>query len=498
MRLVALVVLVGAAVAAAAVASSRTGKHRRTRQAVGERQGPPPAARRPAPNATSAGDLDATPSSSTATAEQLGRWVEAGLLAPEQAAAILAFERRPPRPPRPPRPTGHPAPRVPPVAEALGYVGAALSVAGLVLVVRHYWPGLPDAGRLVLAMGASVLLSAAAAAVREGGDPAYTRLRWVIWTAATAATGLAAAVLTGDLLASAPTTVVVATAAAVSVDAGLRWRWRARPLQQAAALGGLVVTVAAVVAEVASEGPVGLAAWTAGAALVGVGVRRGTPLPWLTEGCGAAAVLVGAGVTAGAWQGPGLLLAVASALVLLAMALAGTLASSLADRRTLGLAGVAGLVAFLPGTVDHFARQAGVATGLAVLAAGSLLVVAGASRRVRLGLLVELVGGLAVVGGGALTAVQWPSGAPVLGIVAGSALVVAGTRPHQALLSVLGSLDLLVNVPWAVARFFPGEGRAPLAVMAAGALLVLVSVRLGRARDRLRDDLSRRGPPGVA
>lgn len=494
MRLVAFVVLAGMA-AAAVMASVHAGTRRRSRRAASEQPGPPTGERRRSSGEAPAGELGTSPRLSAATAAQLDRWVDAGLLAPEQAEAILAFERQAPGPRGA---TGRPASRVPPVAEALGYVGAALSVAGLVLVVLHYWPGLPDAGRLALAVGASVLLSAAGAAVREGGNQALTRLRWVLWTAATGSTGLAAAVLAGDILASSPTTVVVATAAAVSVDAGLRWRWRARPLQQVAALAGLVVTVAAIVAEVGSEGAVGLAAWAAGAGLVGVGLRRGTPLPWLTEACGAGAVLVGAGIVAGAWQGPGLLLAVASALVLVAVAIAGALAPSLAERRTLGLAGVGGLVAFLPGTLDHFARQAGAATGLAVLAAGSLLVIVGALRRVRLALLVELVGGLAVIGGGALTAVQWPSGAPVLGIAAGCALVVAGTRPHQALLSVLGSLDLLVNVPWAVARFFPGEGRAPLAVLAAGALLVLVSVRLGRARDRLRDDLSRRGPPGVA
>ncbi len=33
---------------------------------------------------------------------------------------------------------------------------------------------------------------------------------------------------------------------------------------------------------------------------------------------------------------------------------------------------------------------------------------------------------------------------------------------------MLGTLGLLVHVPWAIGRYFPGEGRVPLLIMVAG------------------------------
>jgi hypothetical protein len=62
--------------------------------------------------------------------------------------------------------------------------------------------------------------------------------------------------------------------------------------------------------------------------------------------------------------------------------------------------------------------------------------------------------------------------------------------PGQVLLSVLGSIGLLVNVPWAIAWFFPGEGRAAVLLLASGALLVGVAVLLTRMRGRFREELA--------
>jgi hypothetical protein len=58
------------------------------------------------------------------------------------------------------------------------------------------------------------------------------------------------------------------------------------------------------------------------------------------------------------------------------------------------------------------------------------------------------------------------------------------------MLSLFGSIGLLVNVPWAIARFFPGQGRAPLLIMVSGVLIVLIAVMMARS-GRLGRDGSR-------
>jgi hypothetical protein len=93
-----------------------------------------------------------------------------------------------------------------------------------------------------------------------------------------------------------------------------------------------------------------------------------------------------------------------------------------------------------------------------------------------------------MIGGAAITAMQSPAFATLFGIATAIGLLALGTRPDLALLSLFGSLGLLVFVPWAIGWFFPGEGRAPLLIMVSGALILGVAFFLAR---RFR----RPGPP---
>jgi hypothetical protein len=54
----------------------------------------------------------------------------------------------------------------------------------------------------------------------------------------------------------------------------------------------------------------------------------------------------------------------------------------------------------------------------------------------------------------------------------------------RLLLSVLGSVGMLVNVPWIIVWFFPGEGRVPLLTLISGALILAVAVLLARQGGR--------------
>lgn len=435
-------------------------------------------------------------------AGDLARWVAAGLLSEEQAAAILAHEQAAATAaPVPVATRAAPVPgrprRVPVVAEALGYLGGMLAIIGLVLLVGQYWPDMATAGRLALSGAGALVLLGAGFVVREQEDPALARLRGFLWLASAAATAVFAGVLAADGFdADSAESVAVASAGAVATHGGLLWWWRDRPLQQLACLGGLLVLAGSSVALASPGGGAGLAVWAVGAAYVALGLRRRTPAPLLTEGIGGVAVVFGAFTTAGDWQGVGLVFAVTTAFGLLALAAVPGPARDRVDQLVLTVLGAVALAGAVPAALGYYSRDAGLATGLVTWAVGAGLVLVGARRLVRVPLVVEGLGGAAIIGGAALTGAQVTGFATIFGIVTAVALVALGMLPGQVLLSVLGSLGLLVNVPWAIGWFFPGEGRAPLLIMVSGALVIGVAVLLTRMGGRLRRELGGPRPDG--
>ncbi|MFN8036552.1 MAG: DUF2157 domain-containing protein [Acidimicrobiia bacterium] len=428
-------------------------------------------------------------------------WVDAGLLTPAQADAILAHEGAVAVPAAPAVAAAVPAPphvrpagpsRVPVVAEALGYLGGVLAVIGLVLIVSRYWPDMATAGRMALTGLGALALVGAGALVREAEDPAFARLRWFLWLASTACAAVFAAVLAGDAFTVARPTEVMIVATVVAVESGLLWWWRDRPLQQFTCLAGTLVAIGAAVAVLTVAGVVGIAVWLAGVALLTAALVRFGPRPVLTLLVGAIAVMVAGSITASEWEAFGLVFATASAIALVALALVPDLVRDRSQQLVLASVGAVAVLSFLPGTLGYFAREAGVVTGLLTWAFGAGLVVLGARRLVRQPVLVEVLGGLALLGGAALTGVQAPGFAALFGIATAVALVALGTIPGQVLLSVFGSIGLLVNVPWAIGWFFPGEGRAPLLLMVSGALVLVVAVLMARMGGRFRRELGRR------
>jgi hypothetical protein len=344
--------------------------------------------------------------------------------------------------------------------------------------------------RLAIAGGGAVAFVVAGALVHEQADAALARTRWFLWLLSTAATVLFAGIAVADGYGTeAPETIALGCAAAGAVQSAALWQWRTRPVQQLTTIVGAVVLGGVLVAQWAGPVPVGLTVWTLGAGLVTVGLRRWMALTTMVEVLGAAAMFVGAVSVVGEAQGVGLLFLVATGGALVAFALVRGLAPRRADQIALGVLGSITLLQGAPPAIVHFAHDAGALTGLVVWLGGVALLVVGDRRLVRFGDAVELDGGLMMIGGAALVGVQWSGVAPIAGIATALGLLGIGMLPGRVLLSVLGSLGLLVNIPWAIGRFFPGEGRAPVLILVSGALILLVAVLMTRLRGRFRREL---------
>jgi hypothetical protein len=439
-----------------------------------------------------------------AAATDLARWVAAGLLSPQESDAILAYEAtvaaQPP--PASPRAPGTPRHGHVNVAEPLGYLGGMLALIGLVLLVARYWPDMATAGRLALSGGGALGFVVAGALVREDASTALARLRWFLWLASSAAIALFGVVLAHDALGSdAPETIVAVSAGAVALHSALLWQWRERPLQQLTCLGAIAVLAGALVGGFTAggwNGWIGVAAWTVGAVYVVLGLRRVTPLPLLTEGVGEIAVVIAAVVTVTDWPGFGVLFAVATALGLMSIATVPRLAPARGDVAVSAVIGGLALLDSVPSAIAYFAQDAGLVTGLTAWFAGAVLVAVGTRHLVRAPVVVVAAGATALLVGAAVTGVQFHGFAPLFGIATAIGLIVLGTFPNQVMLSVFGALGLLVNVPWAIGWFFPGEGRAPLLVMVTGVLILVVALVLARMGPRFRRELgsrSRHRPP---
>lgn len=432
-----------------------------------------------------------------ALSDMLDRWVAEGLLTPDQAVAIAEHERSTLAAPAPGRTAPTPAPprRIPAYSEALGYLGGVLALAGLTLLVANYWPEMSTSIRLVLSLVTTIVLVGAGALIHEHIDPALTRLRWFLWMLASAT----AAVFTGVVMIATldvdtPALVVAACAATVAFTSGLLWWGHDRPVQEFLFLGAAIVSAATFVTALATSGFGGLTAWLLAAIVLAVGLRGLTPQPMIPHVVGTVAVMVGAFVTVSTWMGAGALFVLATTGGLLLLAALPQLTMDVLKRIVLIVVGAFGALQGVPMTLGYFGSEAGGATGLATWAVGGVLMAVGARRLLRAPIMAEVVGGLALIGGAALTATTWPDFAPLFGLATAVTLLVIGMLPGRVIYSLLGSLGLLINVPWAISTFFPGEGRAPLLILVSGVVIVVVAVLLARQGDRLRAELTIRPP----
>jgi hypothetical protein len=302
----------------------------------------------------------------TDLAAHVRRWVDGGLISPEQAEHILAAEQ-------PLR--GRPVSRASLVAEALGYVGGVLVLVGAVTVADRYWSQIGVGGRLGVAFGAAALLLVTGAAVPAGRSTVAARLRAVCWLLSAALFGTGLALLGDEVLRLRGESVVLVAAGGTAAYAGVLW-WRHRGvLQQAAVLTALAVAAGSAAAHLPgdADAATGLAVWGVGAGWVVLGWGRVIAARTAAYALGAAAVVVGAQFLVE--DGWGAALAVGSVVALVAAG---------ARLRELVLLGVGAVGTFLtvPAVVGQYFPDT-LAVPLALVGCGVLLV-AGAVYTARL------------------------------------------------------------------------------------------------------------------
>lgn len=418
--------------------------------------------------------------------ERVDEWVRAGLISREQAAAIQVHETgrwAPPVPVVAPSGSGgrRDALRWPSAAEALGYLGGLLAVIGLVLAVVQAWDALAAAGRIGLVSGVAVALTVGGVMVRPETVPALARLRWTLWTLGSAAGAVLGSLVVVDVLdVDRPRTVVLGGAVVVAVHGAATWRNRPRPVQMMIAVSGAIVAIGAAVSHAVDVGPTGVVVWVLGGVALALGVGRVTALPALMGFLGAAGLVAGGVMMSAVWAGTGVLVLLVTAVLLLLVVLVPGITSDAGMQTAVGVVALVAALQSFPPALGYYAEQAGIVTGVLVWVGGLGALASGLTRRVRIPDLVAAGGGAVMLTGAAVTGVQSVAVAVVAGLVTASGVLWLGAAPDRLLCSLVGSLGLVANVPWAIVHFFPGEGRVPLLIMVTGLVIVALAVGLTR------------------
>ncbi|MGZ4603149.1 MAG: DUF2157 domain-containing protein [Kineosporiaceae bacterium] len=197
----------------------------------------------------------------------LQRWVDEGLLDPDQAERIEARETgRTPAPLAPsvqqPRvvPPGRGGPRLAYVVEALGYLGATLAVIAGFVTVGELWPDVPTSAQLGFAAAGAVALAAAGFVVPAHRNEAFARLRSVLWLLSTVCVATFAGLLGSQVLDLADHTTLLFAAVPTAAVACGWWLLDRVALQHVAMFAALTLTAVGIVLAAAPD----IASWWLG------------------------------------------------------------------------------------------------------------------------------------------------------------------------------------------------------------------------------------------
>ncbi|HEY7429339.1 MAG TPA: hypothetical protein VH641_01260 [Streptosporangiaceae bacterium] len=259
--------------------------------------------------------------------------------------------------------------RTPLAVEALGYLGGALAIIAGIVAVQQLQLDITAAGELGFAGVTAAALAAGGAVTPAGREPAFARLRSVLWVLAVIAVAAFTGVLCDQILHLPGDGTATVTGAVSTCCAAVLWRQsKTAPLHLTLFCAAAVTVGSAVAwadAGLRSWGP-GLAIWAL-SGLWAVAVERGVLIPaWAGNLAAGAGLLLGAELTMEI--GAGHVLAIATVLALLAAGVA-------ARRGWLLIFGVIGVIQVTPQTVGRYLPSSA-ATPLVLLAAGLVLLAA--------------------------------------------------------------------------------------------------------------------------
>ncbi len=308
----------------------------------------------------------------TDLAAALDRAVASGLITADTAAAIRAQEgaeavtidagSRPAVATPEPRRS-----RIPATAEALGYVGAAVLILGLISLISSAWPDMPFAARTAV-LAATVLVLFGVGTTLDDDEPIEWRLRSVVWGLSIgAAAGLAAHVVV-DGFGWTEEAVAVATGSVAALYGVALWRLKDRPTCQVGTFVGIVVAMIGVTSWLDGSPAMGLAVMAVGVLWLALARLDKVPPRYAGVVLGCAALLMGPGITSESWStaAPLIGLVVGAGLVAMGAVRAGLLVTA---------AGVIGVIVYLPWSLSElFGDAVGpaviqVVTGAALLGA---------------------------------------------------------------------------------------------------------------------------------
>lgn len=421
----------------------------------------------------------------------LRRWQSANLISDEEAEAIISFEEAALRDSASTS-TSDAERKMPLVAEALGYLGGAFAAVGVILLVARYWPDLATGWRIGIPAAVAVAGVVGGALLDEQTNDALRRLRWTLWLVGTAAIGTAGGVGMYDALAPIPLygwndghRVVFGAASLVAVLSGLLWAGRPRPLQQTTFLGGVMFAVGSATNEWWDISVVGAVTWFLGVSMLLIAQRQIGTYPVITAVIGAGAMMAGSLMMIDQMATAGALLLVVTSMVLIRLGQQPLSTTNSDLVPAFLMAGVLSLVVTVPASLVQFGGDDGLIAGLLTWLIGIGSYWLGERRDMRAPEVLLAIGGAAIIAGPAIVAIESTNVGTLLGLASAVVCLAVGATPGRVALSFTGAGSLLIYVPWSIAHFFPGEGRAPLIIAASGVLIVGIALFIARSAKRL-------------
>ncbi len=250
---------------------------------------------------------------------RVSEWRKAGLVSAKQAKDIAAFEKR--RAARSAAPVSAQAERSAPVVEALGYVGAAIAIAALGILLGDRWEDLNVGGRLAIVGALIVILAGAAWALHRNPDAPIQRLVSVLAVGALGGVAWLLGIVFVEWTDWPSRDITLAIAVVVLVFAVTLYLFRKRALPQLTVFVSCLALVSALFDRPAFSGGVpwmGIAIWAVAAAWVVLALGQWLQPADLAIATGSATAIVGAVIAAVGDGRAGLLwLGLATAVVLI-------------------------------------------------------------------------------------------------------------------------------------------------------------------------------------